>query len=59
MAAPLVEFRSVVKRFDDFVAVDGVSFTIEAGEFVAKLIKNRAWKIIILNWSRQVITNLF
>ena len=35
MAAPLVEFRSVVKRFDDFVAVDGVSFTIEAGEFVA------------------------
>ena len=35
MAAPLVEFRSVVKRFDDFVAVDGVSFTIKAGEFVA------------------------
>ena len=35
MAASLVEFRSVVKRFDDFVAVDGVSFTIEAGEFVA------------------------
>ena len=35
MVAPLVEFRSVVKRFDDFVAVERVNFTIEAGEFVA------------------------
>ena len=30
-----VEFRSVVKRFDDFVAVEDVNFTIDAGEFVA------------------------
>ena len=35
MATPLVEFRSVVKRFGDFVAVERVNFTIEAGEFVA------------------------
>jgi spermidine/putrescine transport system ATP-binding protein len=35
MVAPLVEFRSVVKRFDDFVAVERVNFIIEAGEFVA------------------------
>ena len=35
MVAPLVEFRSVVKRFNDFVAVERVNFTIEAGEFVA------------------------
>ncbi|MEC8806191.1 MAG: ABC transporter ATP-binding protein [Pseudomonadota bacterium] len=35
MATPLVEFRSVVKRFRDFVAVERVNFTIEAGEFVA------------------------
>ena len=35
MVAPLVEFRSVVKRFDDFVAVEDVNFTIDAGEFVA------------------------
>ena len=32
MVAPLVEFRSVVKRFDDFVAVEDVNFTIDAGE---------------------------
>ena len=35
MATPLVEFRSVEKRFGDFVAVERVNFTIEAGEFVA------------------------
>ena len=35
MVAPLVEFRSVVKRFGDFVAVEDVNFTIDAGEFVA------------------------
>ena len=35
MVAPLVEFRSVEKRFGDFVAVERVNFTIEAGEFVA------------------------
>ena len=35
MVAPLVEFRSVVKRFGDFVAVERINFTIEAGEFVA------------------------
>ncbi|MEC8641968.1 MAG: ABC transporter ATP-binding protein, partial [Pseudomonadota bacterium] len=35
MTTPLVEFRSVEKRFGDFVAVERVNFTIEAGEFVA------------------------
>ena len=35
MVAPLVEFRSVEKRFGDFIAVERVNFTIEAGEFVA------------------------
>ena len=35
MNNPLVEFKSVVKRFNDFVAVERLNFTIEAGEFIA------------------------
>ena len=35
MNNPLVEFKSVVKRFNDFVAVEHLNFTIEAGEFIA------------------------
>lgn len=37
MADMAVEFRDVRKRFDDFVAVDGVSFAIERGEFLTLL----------------------
>ncbi len=35
MADALVEFDSVVKRFDDFTAVETMNFTIEEGEFIA------------------------
>ena len=31
-AEPMVEARGLVKRFGDFVAVDGVDFTIARGE---------------------------
>ena len=37
MTAPLVELRSVTKRFGDFVAVDDVSLAIAAGEFLTLL----------------------
>ena len=35
MADALVEFKSVVKRFGDFTAVERMDFTIDAGEFIA------------------------
>lgn len=37
MADIAVEFKDVQKRFGDFVAVDGVSFEIERGEFLTLL----------------------
>ncbi len=37
LAAPLVRFESVTKRFGDVVAVDGVSLDIAEGEFFALL----------------------
>lgn len=33
--SPLVVFDSVTKRFGDFVAVEGIDFSINAGEFIA------------------------
>jgi spermidine/putrescine transport system ATP-binding protein len=35
MADALVEFKSVIKRFGDFTAVERMDFTIDAGEFIA------------------------
>lgn len=35
MSQPLVSFRGVVKRFGDFVAVEGMDLEIDAGEFIA------------------------
>ncbi|HEX6383606.1 MAG TPA: ABC transporter ATP-binding protein [Anaerolineae bacterium] len=43
MRAPIVA-RDLVKRFDDFVAVDGVSFTVERGEVFGWLGPNGAGK---------------
>jgi lipooligosaccharide transport system ATP-binding protein len=44
MADPLVEARSLTKRFDGFVAVDAVDFTIGAGEAFGFLGPNGAGK---------------
>ncbi|MEQ8206892.1 MAG: ATP-binding cassette domain-containing protein, partial [Woeseia sp.] len=34
---PLVELRNVHKRFGDFIALDGISLSIEQGEFFSVL----------------------
>ncbi|HEY5154359.1 MAG TPA: ATP-binding cassette domain-containing protein [Acidimicrobiales bacterium] len=46
MASPvhLVEARALVKRFDDFVAVDGIDFQVEKGEVFGFLGPNGAGK---------------
>src|ERR1700752_5169508 len=43
-AAPMVEAHGLVKRFGDFVAVDGVDFTISPGESFGFLGPNGAGK---------------
>ena len=44
MAEPLIEGRRLVKRFGSFVAVDGIDFTVEAGEAFGFLGPNGAGK---------------
>ncbi|MCP5025229.1 MAG: ABC transporter ATP-binding protein [Actinomycetia bacterium] len=41
---PLIEGRGLVKRFDDFVAVDGIDFTVAPGEAFGFLGPNGAGK---------------
>ena len=44
MTAPLVEGRKLTKRFDSFVAVDGIDFRVERGETFGFLGPNGAGK---------------
>ena len=44
MADPILQARDLVKRFDEFNAVDGVSFSIDAGESFGFLGPNGAGK---------------
>ncbi len=49
MGAPIIEVRELVKRFDGRTAVDGVSFTVHAGEILGLLGPNGAGKSTTFN----------
>ncbi len=44
----VIEAQQVVKRFGDLTAVDGVSFTVESGEFFGLLGPNGAGKTSVI-----------
>jgi ABC-2 type transport system ATP-binding protein len=46
---PILEVQNLVKKFGDFIAVDGVSFDIQAGEVFSLLGPNGAGKTTIIS----------
>jgi ABC-2 type transport system ATP-binding protein len=48
MTLPAIDVRAIVKRFGDFTAVDGVSFTVEEGEIFGLLGPNGAGKSTLI-----------
>ena len=45
---PVIEVKNLTKKFDDFVAVDNISFSVEAGEIFAFLGPNGAGKTTMI-----------
>jgi ABC-2 type transport system ATP-binding protein len=56
VSAPILEIDHVVKRFDGFTAVNGVSLTVQAGEVVGLLGVNGAGKTTLMNMILGLIT---
>ena len=56
MSTPIVRVRNLTKRFDNFTAVDDVSFEIQAGETVGLLGPNGAGKTTTFQMLLGVIT---
>ena len=56
VSEPILEIDRVVKRFDGFTAVDGVSFGVHAGEVVGLLGVNGAGKTTLMNMILGLIT---
>ena len=56
MLQPVLEIDHVVKRFDDFTAVDGVCLDVRAGEIVGLLGVNGAGKTTLMNMVLGLIT---
>ncbi|MGC4016015.1 MAG: ABC transporter ATP-binding protein [Luteolibacter sp.] len=56
MSEPVLEVDHVVKRFDDFTAVDGVCLEVKAGEVVGLLGVNGAGKTTLMNMILGLIT---
>src|ERR1041385_6115414 len=50
-----IEVRSIVKKFGDFTAVDGISFTVQEGEIFGLLGPNGAGKSTLI---RMMVTLL-
>ncbi|GKS59149.1 hypothetical protein YTPLAS18_26760 [Nitrospira sp.] len=56
MALPIVDVRDLTKRFGDFTAVDGVSFSIQPGEILGLLGPNGAGKTTTFQMLLGLIT---
>ena len=56
MPSPIVEVRSLTKRFGEFTAVDGISFDMQPGEILGLLGPNGAGKTTTIQMLLGLIT---
>lgn len=56
MSEVLLSIQKIIKRFDDFTAVDGVTLEVQAGETVGLLGVNGAGKTTLMNMILGLIT---
>lgn len=53
---PIIQVRNLSKRFDDFLAVDHISFSVKRGELFAFLGTNGAGKSTTINMICTILT---